>query len=351
MSYVDAAGRRVRKPAPEAQNHDEAGTFRADVRRQVREQASLKPGEVLACRDTFAGVADKYLGYQKPRLAPKSYQRLVGIVDNFKGFFTQRLLDVTSSQVSDFVSARLGKVSKSSVRKELIALKHLFRLACGEWKLLHRAANPCLDVTAPKVHEERSQHLSPDQFRRLMAAAPEAMKPVFALLTATGMRRSELLNCKWKYVDGTRILLPTSKNDEPKEIHLNGFAQGVLASIPQGEPNSVLFPDVTPDAVSMAFHRVCEDLGISDIRLHDLRHTFATWLRQSGTELDVIASQLGHRDLRMTKRYARIAASQVRQAVAGLDALLLPAAETSNPPAGLHDTVDGAGRVAAGYLQ
>jgi Phage integrase family len=52
------------------------------------------------------------------------------------------------------------------------------------------------------------------------------------------------------------------------------------------------------------------------------RHTFATWLRQNGIELDVIASQLGHRDLRMTKRYARIASAQVRQAVNGLDSVL-----------------------------
>ena len=109
---------------------------------------------------------------------------------------------------------------------------------------------------------------------------------------------------------------------ECKEVRLNGFAQQVLASIPQGEPENRLFPDLTPEAVSMAFHRVCEVLGISDIRLHDLRHTFATWLRQSGTELDVIASQLGHRDLRMTKRYARIASAQVRQAVTGLDSML-----------------------------
>ncbi|MGA9060116.1 MAG: tyrosine-type recombinase/integrase, partial [Terracidiphilus sp.] len=57
------------------------------------------------------------------------------------------------------------------------------------------------------------------------------------------------------------------------------------------------------------------------------RHTFATWLRQRGTELDVIASQLGHRDLRMTKRYAKIAAIQVHDAVGKLDALLLPAVE------------------------
>jgi len=77
----------------------------------------------------------------------------------------------------------------------------------------------------------------------------------------------------------------------------------------------------------MAFHRVCEALGIVDIRLHDLRHPFGTWLRQQGFELDVIASQLGHRDLRMTKRYARIASAQVRQAVAGLDSVLAPAQE------------------------
>jgi integrase len=329
VSFIDAQGRRVRKAAPDVQTHDEAVTFRADERRQVREQRNLKPGEVLVCRDSFADIANRFLAHQKPRLTPKAYIREAGIVGHLKDAFTGKLVDVTSAQVSDYVTARLGKVSKGSVRKELVSLKHLYRLVCGEWKLLKRFANPCLDVTAPKVHDERRQHLSPDQFRRVLAASPEPMKPIFALLVSTGMRRSELLNCKWKYIVGTCILLPTSKNDEPKEVHLNGFAGKVLASIPQGQPDDLLFPDVSPEAVSMAFHRVCEILSISDIRLHDLRHTFATWLRQSGTELDVIASQLGHRDLRMTKRYARIAASQVHQAVAGLDALLLPATEES----------------------
>jgi hypothetical protein len=149
---------------------------------------------------------------------------------------------------------------------------------------------------------------------------PNAAKPsqsvstLFRELTATGMRRSELVFCKWGYVEGARILLPTSKNDEPKEVHLNTFAQQVLASIPQGGPEDRIFPDIAPDAVTKAFQRLCKALGIVDIRLHDLRHTFATWLRQNGVELDVIASQLGHRDLRMTKRYARIAPAQVRKA-------------------------------------
>jgi integrase len=338
VSYTDAQGHRIRKPAQnvdthdDAATHDEAGTFRADERRQVRTKRALKPGEVLACKDSFADVADRFLAYQKPRLAPKSYEREAGIVADFKAFFTGSLASITKPQVSDFVTERLGKVGKGSVRKELIALKHLFRLACDDWELLPLGSNPCARIKAPKVKDERSQHLSPEQFRRVLAAAPDSMRPIFGLLTATGMRRSELLGCKWKYIDGARILLPTSKNDEPKEIHLNSFALRVLASIAPEEPkpDALLFPDVTPEAVSMAFHRVCGLLNISDIRLHDLRHTFATWLRQGGTGLDVIASQLGHRDLRMTKRYAKIASCQVHQAVAGLDALLLPAAKESN---------------------
>ncbi len=334
VSYVDSQGKRVREPAvlkdgSKAANHDEAQAGCEDQRRQVREQRNLKPGEVLMCRGTFAQVAEKFLDYQKARLTPKSYEREESIVAHLKEFFPGRLADITSSQASDYVTAALGRVSKSSVRKELNTLKHLCRLACGEWKLLPRFSNPCLDVIAPKFRDERTQHLTPEQFRRMLAASPEKMRPIFALLTATGLRRSELIECRWKYVGGSRILLPTSKNDEPKEVHLNTFAQTVLASIPQGEPDDLLFPGVTPEAVSMAFHRVCKILSISDIRLHDLRHTFATWLRQGGTALDIIASQLGHRDLRMTKRYAKIASAQVKQAVSGLDVLLLPAVQES----------------------
>jgi integrase len=291
----------------------------------VRRRRNARTGELVECTDAFATVAGRFLAYQQARLVPLAHERDRGIVDHLKAFFPGRLADITSAQVSEYVTARLGAVSKTSVRKELIVLKHLFRLACGEWKLLPRFANPCLDVTAPTVHDERTQHLTPEQFRRVLAAAPEKQKPIFALLVATGMRRGELLRCRREWVDGTRILLPTSKNGEPKEIHLNAFAQSVLASIPDGDPGGVLFPGVTPSGVSMAFHRVCTVLGLSDIRLHDLRHTFATWLRQQGVELDVIASQLGHRDLRMTKRYARIAAAQVQQAVGGLDAVLFPA--------------------------
>ncbi len=335
LSYVDARGERQRIPgaANEQEARDALTRIKAKILEERTQRASLKAGEMMPCEETFSDVADKFLAYQQARLkSDAGYERERGIVCyHLKPYFAGKLADVTPAQASDYVTARLGKVSAGSVRKELVTLKHLFRLACGEWKLLPRFANPTLDVRAPKVHDERSQHMSQDQFRRLLAASPEKMKPIFALLTSTGMRRSELLNCKWGWVEQSRILLPTSKNDDPKEVHLNVFAQAVLASIPHGRPEDLLFPGVTKASVSVAFHRLCQKLRIEDIRLHDCRHTFATWLPQRGTELDIIAAQLGHRDLRMTKRYAKIAAAQVKQAVAGIDADLGEMPEPGSP--------------------
>lgn len=320
ISFVDARGQRQRKPG--AQSWEAARQVLAETLARVKEEANLKPGEVLACRDSFAEVADRFLAYQKPRLTPKSYEREKSIVANLKAHFTGTLAEITSGQVSDFVTKRLGEFSRGTVRKELISLKHLFRLACGEWKLLPRHSNPTEDVHSPEVHDERTQHLTPEQFRLVLAASPDNLRPIVALLTATGMRRSELLTSKWGYIKGNRIYLPISKNGDAKEIVLNQFAQRVLATLSPGNPTDLLFPGVTGEQVSMAFHRVCQTLKLADVRLHDLRHTFATWLRQRGTDLDVIAGQLGHRDLRMTRRYARVASTQVEEAVNGLDSVL-----------------------------
>jgi len=320
ISNVDASGKRVRKPG--STNADEAKIMLAKAIVRVKEQTDLKPGEVLACQDSFATVADRFLAYQKPRITPRSYEREKSVVANLKAYFTGTLAEITSGQVSDFVTKRLGEFCRGTVRKELISLKHLFRLACGEWKMLPRHSNPTEDVHSPEVHDERTQHLTPEQFRLVLAASPDTLRPIVALLTATGMRRSELLTCKWGYIKSNRIYLPISKNGDAKEVVINKYAQQVLATLSPGNPTDLLFPGVTGEQVSMAFHRVCQTIKLADIRLHDLRHTFATWLRQRGTDLDVIAGQLGHRDLRMTKRYARVASAQLEEAVNGLDSVL-----------------------------
>jgi integrase len=332
FSYPDENGERQREPG--SVNWDETKQMLVEALARVEEKKKLKPGELPPCWETFADVADRFLEYQRPRVSKESYGREEGIVNGLlKPFFQCQLVEVTAAKVSDYVTMRLGEVSKASVQKELISLKHLFNVCYDDWEILpENHPNSTRKIKTIKGHNvERKQHFSPDQFYRFLAASPEKYRPIFELLTATGMRRSELLRCRRGYVDQTRILLPTSKNGDPKEIHLNLFAQQTLAALPHGGPDDLLFPDVTPAGVSMAFHRVCELLGFSDIRLHDLRHTFGTWLRQGGVELDIIASQMGHRDLRMTKRYARVARAQVSQAVNKLDAIFSGSQDAENP--------------------
>jgi len=66
----------------------------------------------------------------------------------------------------------------------------------------------------------------------------------------------------------------------------------------------LLFPGVTPAQVTVAFVRACEDAGVSDFSLHDLRHRYASMLRQNGVDLHTLQKLLGHSDPRMTDRYA-----------------------------------------------
>jgi site-specific recombinase XerD len=72
----------------------------------------------------------------------------------------------------------------------------------------------------------------------------------------------------------------------------------------------------------MSFMPAYRDAGIADFHFHDLRHTCAAWLRQKGVQLDLIQKQLGHKDLRMTARYAHVATQQVPDAVNCLDTFL-----------------------------
>src|SRR5690348_1922236 len=112
ISYVDAKGNRRRKPG--SLNWDDARYRLAEALARSKEERNLRPSEVRPCRDCFADVAGRFLAHQKPRLTPKAYEREAGIMVHLKAFFTGQLAEITSAQVSDYVTARLGKVSKSS---------------------------------------------------------------------------------------------------------------------------------------------------------------------------------------------------------------------------------------------
>jgi integrase len=73
--------------------------------------------------------------------------------------------------------------------------------------------------------------------------------------------------------------------------------------------------------VQRAFRRLLKKAKVEDFRFHDMRHTFASYLRQRGVDLHTIATLLGHKDLRMTQRYAHLSLDPLRDAISKLDSM------------------------------
>jgi integrase len=269
-------------------------------------------------------------------LTSRSYLRTAGILKSqlIPTFGKLQISKIRRPDVTAFVTTRKGEVRADTMLKELGVLTHFFSWAI-EQELLN--INPCRGVKRPKTDKGRTRYLQPGELRLILTECPAWLRPIVGLLCFTGMRRSELLTLRWVDVDRRSgfFLLPTSKNGEPRCVHLNDLAKGILDALPKnsGEPLDRVFPaseQISPENVSLSFLRAARRAGVANIRLHDLRHTFASWLRMKGADLHTVGMLLGHKDPRMTARYATLSPVFLQTAVKGLDVAF--GAELANMP-------------------
>jgi integrase len=157
------------------------------------------------------------------------------------------------------------------------------------------------------VEDETVERISP------FAAA--AMR----LLLFTGCRLSEILELRWEHVDFERglLFLPDSKTGR-KTIVLNAPALAVLADLARipGNPHVIggQKPGSAMTDLKRPWQRVCREAAISGVRLHDLRHTFASYGAGSSLGLPIIGKLLGHSQSATTARYAHLDADPLRRA-------------------------------------
>ena len=328
ISFNDAQGRRKQRKLRGAHTLTQARSLRdAELRNveRVRVLGYTPPG-----KETLAEIIPRYLAHQRARLTAGAYTRTRGIVgSHLKNAFGQlRLADIRRGDVQRYVTERSADVAPGSVVRELNVLKHLLNLAM-DWELIPR--NPCERIKPPRVPAGRVRYLQPTELRAVLETCPQWLRPIVALLVFTGMRRSELLGLRWLDVDrqGGRILLPQTKNGDGRTVWLNALAGQALDSVPRNgaRPTDRVFPaseHVSPENVSVAFLRACRKVGIADFRLHDLRHTAASWLRRQGADIHTVAQLLGHKDLRMAARYQHLSPTYLQAAVKGLDTAFGP---------------------------
>jgi integrase len=185
--------------------------------------------------------------------------------------------------------------------------------------------NPVLGV---KKYQEgkKERYLSSNELKRLGAALEAAEGKELAgaltairLLALTGARRGEILGARWDQVDMERslLILPDSKTGH-KVLLLGVPAMKVLRDAPRMEDNPHVCPGAAPGKpivnIQKVWNRIRSAAGISDVRLHDLRHSFASVSAAEGDSLLVIGRLLGHANAATTERYAHLTEDPIKRA-------------------------------------
>ena len=159
----------------------------------------------------------------------------------------------------------------------------------------------------------------------------------------TGMRLEELLGLRWDqvHIERREVRLVATKSNRPRVVPLSDRAVAILAAIVRIGASPYVFTNPHTGSryrnLRHSFRRACSRAGISDFRWHDLRHTFASWHVQSGTDLYRISRILGHSTLQMSTRYAHLATEHLHQAVRDMATSLATVASDSNRASSSRD--------------
>ena len=272
-------------------------------------------------------ILETYLPHVEETV-PRSYLNRVRHYENtLRGPWGRlRLREIAASHVQAVMHKFHKGRAASTVNRLRSTLHHAFNHA---FRIGLVDANPVSRIPRLREDPHRERHLSDEELTRFLSAL-KGCRPVPAnileLLLATGMRCGEARGLRWDYIDWERrmLVLPTSKSGRKRPVALNDVALEVLER--QRETVGASSPFVFPArsgrghyrSVRGTFERVCKELGIEGLRIHDLRHSAASIMIQNGSTLAEVMVQLGHSTPAMTTRYAHFSDQSRHRASARL---------------------------------
>ncbi len=269
---------------------------------------------------TVAGLAERYMrAHVAVHCKPSTAGIYWGVLDNH---ILPELGGLPVGAVGREHAAALHYRLRGTPRAANVAIKILskmFRLA-EAWDLVPAGRNPCRSVRHYK-ERERERFLTAEEVHllgRVLDAAEgngSAWAPAVVairLLMLTGCRKSEILTLRWDDVDRTagELRLRDAKTGA-RMVPLTPTALEVLADIPRVPGNPWVFvgqkPGTRLSSIDQHWQRLRVRAGLDDVRIHDLRHTYASRALALGESLTMIGKLLGHSKVGTTARYAHLA--------------------------------------------
>ncbi len=280
---------------------------------------------------TFREMMEKYMAeHSRPNKASwgRDERSLAHLLPVFSGVI---VTEIRRRMINAYKTKRRQEgASTCSVNRELALMKHAYSLAIKEWEWTKE--NPVKMVSMEKEPPSRDRWLSYGEEKALLSAASPWLKEIVAFAIETGCRKEEMLSLTWRNVDLPQkvVTIFGKKTGERRTIPLTAAAHDILMarfnvkgkvqalreefvfSYPPGRK-------VSTHTVRSAFDDALKKARITDFRFHDLRHTFATRLSQSGVDPYTVQTLLGHTSFATTKRYAHHYTESLRRGIVALD--------------------------------
>jgi len=342
VTYQSRGGKQVRRSLKTSEK-------RIAEQRKAQLELTIHEAQLFG-KEPARSFKELMVNYLEAKQSNRGFERLQYACKPLIEYFADNdVTQLNESHVEQYITWRSQTVADGTIKREVGTLSAAFNHAIRKQKW--RIENPCLKAERPKEPKGRVRYLTHAEALRLLQAAESPVNAEGMALTSqykspvlrdfielalnTGCRKGELLNLKWENIDfSTRLLhLEQTKSGEWQTVPINEGARQVLVR------RMRLRDEICPDTPWVFFHMVrtvntragdrvkdvkksfntaCRRLGIENFHIHDLRHTFASWLVMEGVSLFEVSKLLRHASIQMTERYAHLAPDYLHDAVASL---------------------------------
>lgn len=327
---------------------DEARKLAKEIMGQVAKGEN--PAEEIAQHrraPTVAALCERFFdSYVKERCKPSTQREYRRAIDLFiaPALGSFKVVDVERKDIAELHHKFRDKPYQAN--RTLGVLSKMFNLA-EIWGLRPDGSNPCRHV--PKYREEkRERYLNQDELQRLGQVLAEVEKDgsespfvvaAFRLLILTGCRLREIQTLQWSFITDSGMELPDTKTGA-RRIPLPQAARAVLSALPRLPDNPYVIAGAVPGHyvtdLQKPWRRIRARAGLPNVRIHDLRHTYASNAVSSGMPIQMVGRLLGHSQIQTTMRYAHLADDPVRRAAEENAARLNAIVGTQDHPHGLR---------------
>jgi len=322
-AVVEVQGKQIWRACPNYQTAIDTVAKLKEMRRCVRLGLPVAP---KGSETLFSQVVKDYLEWSKAH--KRSWDRDRQSLDHLQKFFGDYYLtDITPKSVEEYRAWRKTQTTPRgtpptgpTLNREVRCLTRLLRWAVDRGLL---PDSPLKGIKMLPEGPPRVPSLDTETEARLLSALSSWTYLPVKIALHTGARANEILQAKWRDIDLERGLwtIPDSKNLSPRTVPLNSELVELLKPL-QGLPEAYVVTrngkPVPVEDLSKAFKRAVRRVGRPDLRLHDLRHVFASRLLASGASLPEIAALLGHKTLSISARYSHASPDRLRALVSTL---------------------------------